>query len=350
MLKTDDIHIRNIGKTGRITLTRPQALNAMTYEMCMSIGEALDTWGNDDNVSMIVIDAEGSKSFCAGGDIADLYKTGKAGDFAYGQKFWADEYRINAKIKNYSKPYVAIMDGIVMGGGVGISAHGSHRIVTENTLFAMPECGIGLVPDVGGNYFLSRAQGSIGEYLGTTGARLKASDCIYAGIADAFVPEDELPQLIEQLEKTGETACIEAFTRECIPGELAINQKTINTHFSKSNAVEIIKSLEADGDDWELNAAKLMRRNCPLSVACAVEIVREARKAQTIEDILKLEYRFTHRSMEHGDFIEGIRAQIIDKDRTPNWNPSTLEELTQDKINSMLGSLGAYELSFQEQK
>ena len=348
MLKTEDIHIRTVGKTGRITLTRPQALNAMTYEMCMSIGATLDEWKNDDSVSIIVIDAEGSKSFCAGGDIADLYKTGKAGDFAYGQKFWADEYRINAKIKNYPKPYVAIMDGIVMGGGVGISAHGSHRIVTENTLFAMPECGIGLVPDVGGNFFLSRAQGSIGEYLGATGARLKASDCIYAGIADCFVPDEELSKLIQILEDTGDTNCIKDFARECIPGELAINQKTIDTHFSKANAVEIIASLEADGDDWELNAAKLMRRNCPLSVACAIEIVREARKAQTIEDILKLEYRFTHRSMEHGDFIEGIRAQIIDKDRKPKWQPATLEELTQDKINSMLGSLGADELTFQE--
>lgn len=343
-----DIHIRQTGKAGRITLTRPQALNAMTYEMCMGIGEALDEWQNDDSVSIIVIDAQGSKSFCAGGDIADLYKTGKAGDFAYGQKFWADEYRINAKIKNYSKPYIAIMDGIVMGGGVGISAHGSHRIVTENTMFAMPECGIGLVPDVGGNYFLSRAQGSIGEYLSATGARLNASDCIYAGIADSFVPEDELPQLIGQLEQSGDPTCIEEFTRECVPGDLALNQKTIDNHFSKENAVEIIRSLEADGDDWETNAAKLMRRNCPLSVACAIEIVREARNAQTIEEVLKLEYRFTHRSMSHGDFIEGIRAQIIDKDRKPKWQPATLEELTHNQIKSMLQSLGGDELTFEE--
>lgn len=348
MLKTDDIHIRTVGKTGRITLTRPQALNAMTYEMCISIGEALDEWKTDDAVAIIVIDAEGSKSFCAGGDIADLYKTGKAGDFAYGQKFWADEYRINAKIKNYPKPYVAIMDGIVMGGGVGISAHGSHRIVTENTLFAMPECGIGLVPDVGGNYFLSRAQGSLGEYLGATGARLNASDCIYAGIADCFVPEDELPQLIKVLEETSDVSIINEFARECVPGDLALNQTTIDKHFSKASALEIISSLEADGDEWEENAAKLMRRNCPLSVACAIEIVRESRKAETIQDILKLEYRFTHRSMSHGDFIEGIRAQIIDKDRKPKWQPSTLEELTQDKINSMLGCLGADELTFEE--
>lgn len=346
MMKTDDIHIRKTGKAGRITLTRPQALNAMTYDMCMGIGEALDAWQDDASVELVIIDAEGSKSFCAGGDIADLYKTGMASDFAYGQKFWADEYRINAKIKNYPKPYVAIMDGIVMGGGVGISAHGSHRIVTENTLFAMPECGIGLVPDVGGNFFLARVQGSIGEYLGATGARLKASDCIYAGIADFYVADENLAELVSHLEETGNLDAINDFSRECIPGDLAVNQKTIDIHFSKRDAVSILSSLEADGDDWEMNAAKLMRRNCPLSVACGVEIVRKARKVDSIEDVLKLEYRFTYRAMEHGNFLEGIRAQIIDKDRNPNWNPASLEELTRDKISLMLSSLGQDELKF----
>lgn len=348
MLQTDEINIRKTGKTGRITLTRPDALNAMTYEMCMGIGDALEAWEKDSGISIIVIDAEGSRSFCSGGDIAALYKTGTEGNYDYGRKFWADEYRINEKIKNYPKSYVAIMDGIVMGGGVGISAHGSQRIVTENTMFAMPECGIGLVPDVGGNYFLSRAQGSIGEYLGATAARLNASDCIYAGIADCFVPETELPELIRSLEANSDVSVIQEFSRECVPGELALNQKTIDTHFSKANAVEIITSLEADPDEWETTAAKLMRRNCPLSVACAVEIVRQSRKAQTIKDILRLEYRFTYRSMSHGDFIEGIRAQIIDKDRKPKWQTATLEELTQNQINSMLASLGADELTFQE--
>ncbi len=339
MLKSDDIHIRVVGKAGRITLTRPQALNAMTYEMCMAIGTALDEWKDDDSISIIVIDAEGSRSFCSGGDIADLYKTGKAGDYAYGQKFWADEYRTNAKIKNYPKPYIAIMDGIVMGGGVGISAHGSHRIVTENTMFAMPECGIGLVPDVGGNLLLSRAPGSTGEYLGTTGARLNASDCVYAGIADVFIPEVDLPHLIKSLENDGDPSAIAEFERECVPGDLSINQKTINTHFSKSSALEIVTSLETDGDEWEANAAKLMRRNCPLSVACEIEIVRMARQTNNIESILALEYRFTYRSMSHGDLIEGIRAQIIDKDRSPKWGTPTLEELTQEQISSMLKSL-----------
>ncbi|MDJ0612891.1 MAG: enoyl-CoA hydratase/isomerase family protein [Rhizobiaceae bacterium] len=346
MALEDDIHIRISGCTGRITLTRPEALNAMTYDMCMAIGAALSEWQDNPEIQLVVIDAEGERSFCSGGDIADLYATGKAGDYAYGRKFWADEYRINAQIKNYTKPYVAIMDGIVMGGGVGISAHGSHRIVTENTLFAMPECGIGLVPDVGGNQLLAGASGHIGEYLGTTGARLKAADCLFAGIGDLFVPAENLRALINALEETGDLSVLDSFAKEPETGSLTNELEAINSYFAKGSAAEIISRLEATDGEWETNAAKLMRRNCPLSVACAVEIVRQSRDLKTIEDILALEYRFTYRSMSHGDFIEGIRAQIIDKDRKPNWNPSTLEGLEENQISGMLEPLGNDELTF----
>jgi len=342
----DDIHIRKSGLAGRITLTRPEALNAMTYDMCMAIGDILAQWENDESVRLIAIDAEGSRAFCSGGDIADLYTTGKAGDFEYGRKFWADEYRINAQIKNYSKPYIAIMDGIVMGGGVGISAHGSHRIVTENTLFAMPECGIGLAPDVGGNWLLSHAPGHVGEYLGTTGARLKAADCLTAGIGDCFVPEKSLPELIAALEDTGELSFLETFSGEPEPGTLEKDLSAINSYFANGSAADIVSALEAAGGEWEVQAAKLMRRNCPLSVACAIELVRRSRRFTSIEDVLALEYRFTFRSMSHGDFIEGIRAQIIDKDRKPAWNPATLEALEDQKISGMLENLGERELTF----
>jgi len=321
--------------------------NALTYDMCMAIGKALDEWRRDETVSLVIIDAEGSKSFCAGGDIADLYKTGKAGDYDFGRKFWADEYRVNAKIKNYSKPYVSIIDGIVMGGGVGISAHGSHRVVTENTIFAMPECGIGLAPDVGGNLLLSRAPGNIGEYLGTTGARLDAADCLYAGIADVFIPEAGLGELIEALEDTGDLSFFDTFAKESGSSQLATTQDTINKYFHLETALDIIHALEADEDiEWAANAAKLMRRNCPLSVASAVELVRQSRNLSSIEQILALEYRFTYRSMSHGDFIEGIRAQIIDKDRKPNWKIARLEDLSKSQIDQMLENLGAAELTF----
>ena len=346
MSLVDDISIRKSGKAGRITLTRPQALNAMTYDMCMAIGTALEEWRNDCEVELIIIDAEGSKSFCAGGDIAELYGTGTAGDFEYGRKFWADEYRINAKIRNYPKPYVAIIDGIVMGGGVGISAHGSHRIVTENTLFAMPECGIGLVPDVGGNLILSRAPEAIGEYLGATGARLKAADCLFAGIADAFVQEVKLDDLIEALEDTADLSFIDTFVSDPAPGTLENELDLINQHFALGNGADIIQALENSDSEWETQAAKLIRRNCPLSVASAIEMVRNARNMKTIEEVLALEYRFTYRSMSDGDFLEGVRAQIIDKDRNPQWKVPYLEELKFDAVSHMLEDLGENELTF----
>ncbi|MEO0327806.1 MAG: enoyl-CoA hydratase/isomerase family protein [Pseudomonadota bacterium] len=336
MIKTEDIHIRKAGPTGRITLTRPDALNAMTYEMCMAIGEALDAWRDDPSVRILVIDAEGSRSFCSGGDIAELYATGTAGDYAYGRKFWADEYRINAKVREYPKPYVAIMDGIVMGGGVGISAHGSHRVVTENTLFAMPECAIGLVPDVGGSLLLAHAPGHIGEYLGTTGARIKAGDCIFAGVADIFVPEANLAELIDALEDTADLSFLDTFAQDIEPEMLAEQQSDINRHFVLPTALNVIQSLEKETQDWAVKAAKLMRRNCPLSVACAIEIIRLARAAGSIEEVLELEYRFTYRSMSHGDFLEGTRAQIVDKDRNPRWRYPTLESLSSSQIDQML--------------
>ncbi len=345
MALSDDINIRQTGKAGRITLTRPDALNAMTYEMCLAIEQALIKWRDDPSVELVVIDAEGERAFCSGGDIQQLYGTGMAGNFEYGRKFWADEYRLNAIISNYPKPYVSIMDGIVMGGGVGISAHGSHRIVTERTLFAMPECGIGLVPDVGGNKFLATAPGRTGELLAATGARLKAADTIYSGFADTFVSSEFLPELIAELERSGYPMVISTYAGESEPGELGAIQNRIDDHFSMETPALIIASLEADNSEWTGMQAKLIRRNCPLAVACAIEVVRRSRDLASIEEILGLEYRFSWRSMSDGDFLEGIRAQIIDKDRSPKWQVPTLEGLTSEQISAMLEPLGENELN-----
>ena len=345
MALADDINIRQTGKAGRITLTRPEALNAMTYEMCLAIEQALINWNDDPSVALVVIDAEGERAFCSGGDIQQLYDTGMAGNFEYGRKFWADEYRLNALISNYPKPYVSIMDGIVMGGGVGISAHGSHRIVTERTLFAMPECGIGLVPDVGGNKYLAAAPGRTGEFLAATGARLKAADTIYAGFADTYVSAEFLSDFVRELEQTGDPMVISSYYSEPDPGELGAIQNQIDGHFSLEDAALIVASLEADTSEWAGIQAKLMRRNCPLAVACAVEIVRRSRDLGSIEEVLELEYRFSWRSMSDGDFLEGIRAQIIDKDRSPKWQVPTLEGLTSEQISAMLEPLGEFELN-----
>ena len=187
-----DIHIRTTGRAGRITLNRPDALNALTYEMCLAIEAAIDAWATDAQIALVIIDAVGDRAFCAGGDIQEMYDTATRGNFEYGRKFWADEYRLNNKIAHFPKPYIAFMQGFTMGGGVGVSAHGSHRIVDDASRIAMPECAIGLVPDVGGSVLLACAPGRLGEYLGTTGTRMGPADAIHAGFADHYIPARRL--------------------------------------------------------------------------------------------------------------------------------------------------------------
>ncbi len=344
MSVADDIHIRREDKAGRITLARPKALNALTYDMVLAMEAALTEWRADDAVSLVIVDAEGERAFCAGGDIQRLYDTGIAGDFEFGRKFWADEYRLNAMIANYPKPYVAMIDGIVMGGGFGVSVHGSHRIVGERALFAMPECAVGLVPDVGGNFWLARASGHVGEFLAMTGARLGPADMIWAGFADALVPSEAFPDLISTLQRTGDARGIEDFDSEPEQGTLSGAGDMIDRHFAGPDAVSIVTSLEADSSEWAAKQAKAIRRGCPLSVACALELVRRSRSLQSVEQVLAAEYRFTYRSMSDGEFLEGIRAQIIDKDRDPRWKTPDLESLTSETISAMLAGLGEHEL------
>ena len=314
-----DISIRIIGQTGRITLQRPQALNAMTYEMCLAIEAALDDWRADPAVKLVVMDAQGDRAFCSGGDIADMYATGTAGDFAYGQKFWADEYRLNAKIFEYPKPVVSFLQGFTMGGGVGIGCHGSHRIVGDTSQIAMPEVGIGLVPDVGGTLMLALAPERLGEYLGTTASRMNASDAIFAGFADIYIPEGKWSDLIAQLETTGDTACLVPETPAEI-GPIQSQMPEITKHFRGVGLSDVLTTLENDDSEFAQKTLKQLRRNSSLSMACTFEILNRLRGSNiSLAKALDLEYRFTARSMEHGDFIEGIRAAIIDKDRSPKW-------------------------------
>lgn len=339
MALADDIHIRVQGRAGRITLTRPEALNALTYEMALAIEQALMDWRDDDAVFLVVIDAEGDRAFCAGGDIEDLYNSGKAGDFDFGRKFWSDEYRLNALIAGYPKPYVALMQGFVMGGGVGISCHGSHRIVCETTQIAMPECGIGLVPDVGGSRLLALAPGHAGEYLGTTGARMDAADAIHAGFADIFVERERWSELVTVLCNTGEAERVVGYSSAQGDAALATLRARIDEIFSAPSALACVQALEQAEDDWAQKTAKAMRRGCPLSVACGFELIRMNREVSDMRAALDNELRFTWRSMSHGEFIEGIRAQIINKDRNPQWQTPRLEEVTPRKIAAMLAPL-----------
>ncbi|MBC7132140.1 MAG: enoyl-CoA hydratase/isomerase family protein [Roseovarius sp.] len=344
-----DIHIRKEGRAGRITLTRPKALNALSYAMCTAIEAALDGWRDDDDVALVVIDAEGDRAFCAGGDIQQLYDTGRAGDFAYGRRFWADEYRLNAKIARYPKPYVALMHGFVMGGGVGVSCHGAHRVVCESTQIAMPECGIGLVPDVGGSLLLARAPGRLGEYLGTTGARMGPGDAIYAGFADTFVSRPNWPELIAQLVESGTTAAIAEMSEAPPEGGLSALRPGIDACFGGETLHDIIRALRADTSDFARDTAAVLARNSPLSMACTVEMIHRLRHAGAdIAVALELEYRFTWRAMEAGDFLEGIRAAIIDKDRKPRWKHG-LDSLPGDAVTQMLMPLGKDALTLEEE-
>ncbi|MFB9151093.1 enoyl-CoA hydratase/isomerase family protein [Roseovarius ramblicola] len=346
---SDDIHIRKEGRAGRITLTRPRALNALSYEMCGAIEAALDDWRNDDEVALVLIDAEGDKAFCAGGDIQQLYDTGCAGDFAYGRRFWADEYRLNARIARYPKPYVALMQGFVMGGGVGISCHGSHRVVCESTQVAMPECGIGLVPDVGGSLLLARAPGRAGEYLGTTGTRMGPDDAIYAGFADRYSPQLKWQELRVALIESGDPGVIDGFAGTPPEGGLRAQQAGIDAHFGGEGLHDILNSLRSDDGDFASAALKAIGRGSPLSMACTVEMVHRLRgPGAGIGRALGLEYRFTYRAMEIGDFLEGTRAAIIDRDRKPQWKHG-LDALPGYAVSQMLMPLGPDALTLEEE-
>ena len=329
-----DVNIRKTGRVGHITLTRPQALNALNHSMALAIEEALDTWEYDNDISFVLIDAEGEKAFCAGGDIADFYKQGTSGNHKGAQDFWRDEYRLNAKIANYSKPYVALMDRIVMGGGVGISAHGSHRIVTDRTMLAMPECAIGLLPDVGGTYLLANTPGSCGEYLGLTGARLSGADCLYAGMADYYIRSEKLNELREALLQNNDLSVLESFHE--FPGLslLQEQQSVINSVFSLETIPEMMALLTDIGSDFSIQALKGFKHGSPYSQLATLIAIRDARNGD-LEQALRNEYRFVSISTTEGEFIEGIRAAVIDKDRNPIWKYQTLSDVPEMLLAKM---------------
>ncbi len=344
-----DLLTRKEGVAGRITFTRPQALNALSHAMAHQIEAALDLWRDDRAVAILVIDAEGERAFCAGGDIAAMYAAGKAGDYAGPQSFWRDEYRMNAKMFEFPKPVVAFMQGFVMGGGVGVGCHGSHRIVGETSQVAMPESGIGLIPDVGGSLLLSQAPGRLGEYLAVTGARMGPADAILAGFADYFVPEANWPALKAELIATGNWKRIEDYAQTPPEGRLAGMQDDITRHFAGETLGDIVRSLRADDSAFATDTMKIIARNSPLSMACAVELIHRLRGGNSIRRSLELEYRFTHRAIEHGDFLEGVRAQIIDKDRNPRWKHADADALPATDVARMLMPLGTDALNLEEE-
>ena len=324
-----DILIRQNGRAGHITLNRPKALNALTWEMCLAIEKALDTWQNDPAITLILIDGTGDRAFCAGGDIAEMYAAGRRGDLDYGRRFWRDEYRLNAKVYNYPKHIITFLHGFTMGGGVGIGCHGSHRIVCENSEIAMPECSIGLVPDVGGSLILAQAPGHCGEYLGLTGDRMDAGDAIYAGFADHYVPKNRWDDMKDEFAKTGKPIIPEHPMPE---SRLKNWQTDIDGYFKNGTNSEAAQSFE-----------RLASRNAPLAMAVCRHILTAVRANPTILTALDHEFRYTYRCVAQGDFIEGIRAAIIDRDKQPKWQP-----VTEDQIAAMTAPLGEQALQWED--
>ncbi len=343
-----DMIIRKDGKAGHITLNRPKALNALTWDMCLAIEAALDDWRNDPDVALVIIDGAGDRAFCSGGDIAEMYASGQRGDFDYGRRFWRDEYRLNAKIFNYSKPIVTFLQGFTMGGGVGVGCHGSHRIVCESSQIAMPECTIGLVPDIGGSLILARAPGHCGEFLGLTGDRMDAGDAIYAGFADQYIPEQDWHTLKDTLITTGDTGTIMTIAHPAPESRLMGWQDEINAVFAGETLSDIYRAMSDNPNPAITHAKKLMDCNAPLAMAVATQIIHSVRQAPNIKKALDHEFRYTYRCVEQDDFIEGIRAAIIDRDRNPQWKHKNWQDVPESEVERMTTPLGKDALKWEE--
>ena len=342
-----DLIVRVEGHAGRITLNRTKALNALTYEMCLEIESALDCWEVDPKVNLIILDAAGDRAFCSGGDIIVMYETAKAGNFDYGRKFWTDEYRLNAKLATNPKPIVSFLHGFTMGGGVGLGCHVSNRVVCENSKISMPECGIGLVPDVGGSLLLARSPGRFGEYLGTTTSRMGPEDAIFMGFADHYIPRDQWPNVIKALCDTGTTEALPKAALDPGPAPLLDIEADVNKFFCSGNFSDIVINLHHTGGKFATETLKKLSKSSPLAMAATVEMIHRVRGLDDIVPALEIEYRFTYRSAEHGDFIEGIRALVIDKDRRPKWQHALTEPLT-SAASAMLRPLGPDSLDLTE--
>ena len=343
-----ELHVRREGRAGRITLNRPGALNALTHEMALGIRAALDEWRDDDDLDLLLIDGAEGRAFCAGGDLMAMYATKQTGDPGPGRRFWRDEYAMNAALFHFPKPVATFLHGFTMGGGVGVGCHGSHRIVRDDSRIAMPECGIGLVPDVGGSLILARAPGRLGEFLAITGHRMGPGDAIHAGFADLYV-SNGWDDLKAALCETGDPAAIDRAASDPPASELSGWRRDIDRLLAGERLADIARGLEgADGPAADAVRSALDTHS-PLSMACAVEMLHRLGDDPTMERSLGMEYRFTHRALLDSDFIEGIRAQIVDKDRAPRWMHGGPLDVTPLEVSRMLMPLGDDALRLDEE-
>ncbi len=345
LVETVPVEVRVENGIGRITLNRPKALNALTTAMCALMADTLRKWADDDAVKIVMIDhEEGTRGFCAGGDVRSVARSGR-GDGREAAEFFATEYRLNALIKRFPKPYVAVMDGITMGGGVGISVHGSHRIATERTVFAMPETGIGLFPDIGGCWFLPRLDGELGTWLALTGAQLKSADVLAAGIATHFVRDvATMKQAVLTGDYSGDArarldAILARFSERAGTPSYAEHRESINRCFAKATVTDIIIALKMDDTEWSQDQADILAHRSPLSMSVSLKALREGAGMASFEDDMRMEYRIACRITRSHDFLEGVRAVLEDKDNRPRWDPISLCHVKPEMIDRMFDLL-----------
>jgi enoyl-CoA hydratase len=337
MSSTEDVLARVENGVGRITLNRPSALHALTTDMCRAMTAALLAWETDPAVSAVLFDHSGERGFCAGGDIRMLAESG-ATDGVKAREFFFIEYRLNALLMRYAKPTVAIMDGVVMGGGVGLALPCKVRVATERTTFAMPETGIGLFPDVGGGWHLPRVPGKTGLWLALTGARIKGADCRSLGLATHFVDSARTGELKAAI-LAGDLAAADRFAADPGPAPLAPHRAEIDRLFGADSIEAIVAALEADGGEWAMAQLKTLRTKSPQTLKVAFRQLALGAAAATFEDNMRTEYRIGARVVARHDFLEGVRAVIIDKDNAPNWSPAKLEGVTEAMLDEIFAPL-----------
>ncbi|WP_047309852.1 enoyl-CoA hydratase/isomerase family protein [Rhodopseudomonas palustris] len=347
-----DLIVRREGAAGVIRLNRPKAINALTLEMARELDRALDAFAADPQVALVLVEGAGERGLCAGGDIVGLYNSAREGG-DLGKVFWREEYITNARIAKYPKPYVAFMDGLVMGGGVGIAGHGSHRIVTDKTKIAMPEVGIGFFPDVGGTWLLTRSPGEIGTYFGLTGEIMNGADAIHAQFADAYVPTANWAALRQALTEapSGASAAqvggiIAHFAEQPAKGPAELHQAEIDRWFGHDTIEQIVAALESDASEFAQAALKTLRIKSPTSLKVTLKLLRAARHRASLEECLVHEYRAALQVFVSDDFVEGVRAAVIDKDRQPKWRPATIAEVTPEIVARYFEDRGDDELKF----
>jgi enoyl-CoA hydratase len=341
---TTEVVVHREGATGVLSLNRPKAIHALTAEMVHAMTAALLEWRDDPSIKLVIIDHAEGRGFCSGGDINLLRDSALNDEGKAGRRFFYEEYQLNHLIYSYPKPVASFMDGITMGGGVGISQPAQFRVATENTRFAMPETGIGLFPDVGGGWFLSRLKGRLGQFLGLTGARLDGAECLWAGLATHYLPAASLVEVKARL-AAGEApeAVLGGVSAEVPPARLAENADSIARHFASDRYEDILASLAADDGEWAQKELATLHAKSPQTCKVALRQLAESFKLDDFEDNMAMEYRIASRVLTRPDFAEGVRAVIVDKDNAPQWNPATPEGVTKELVDSIFAPLPADE-------